>query len=268
MEEYRINREEVTLFCRRQGRGPGLLLIHGVACDGSYFAETAEILAKRFTVITYDRRGYSHSDVKMQEDDGNNLFELEKQVEDAAEIIKDSGLGAVFVVGSSAGGIVAAQLAVSCPQLVRGLFLHEPVFAGGPVKEELDILNARLLEARKKKRMIRALLAFTDFMGGMDERAKCKSLEQQAQDLENLKIFVNYEMESFLGVDPDVLRQIQAPVWVAVGECDESGLFHRAARLTAEEMRWNLLFVPGYHNLPSDLPMEFAVAVSGVYELL
>lgn len=59
--EYEIETAHGRLFCRREGSGPILLLIHGVACDSEFFRETSKLLAETFTVISYDRRGYSRS---------------------------------------------------------------------------------------------------------------------------------------------------------------------------------------------------------------
>ena len=35
--EYQVKTAHGTLFCRREGSGPLLLLIHGVACDSEFF---------------------------------------------------------------------------------------------------------------------------------------------------------------------------------------------------------------------------------------
>ena len=53
--EYEIETAHGRLFCRREGSGPILLLIHGVACDSEFFRETSKLLAETFTVISYDR---------------------------------------------------------------------------------------------------------------------------------------------------------------------------------------------------------------------
>ena len=37
--EYQVKTAHGTLFCRREGSGPLLLLIHGVACDSEFFTE-------------------------------------------------------------------------------------------------------------------------------------------------------------------------------------------------------------------------------------
>ena len=270
-EEFAVEREDAVLFGRKRGAGPGLLLIHGVACDSDYFEEAAKLLAKKFTVIPYDRRGCSRSRVNeaaMENTAGGNPFTLRIQAEDAAAVIRASGQQKVFVTGSSAGGVVASRLAALYPELVSGLFLHEPAFRGAEaVAAGMDTLVKKLREARDTGRMIRALWAFIESMGGVDERAESKSLQKQARDLENLKVFVQYEMESFFEADLNLLREISVPLWIGAGEGSREGLFHRTAAEIAGKLKLPLIFVPGYHNFPSDLPREFAVTVSGVYDM-
>lgn len=259
------------LFCRRQGSGPGILLIHGVACDCDYFSGAAEILAEHYTVISYDRRGYSRSRVQnaprgTREEE---QYSLRVQAEDAAAVIRASGLTEAFVVGCSAGGVVAAELAVLHPELVSGLFLHEPALRGAErVRDRLEILTEKLHAARENNRMIRALRAFIDAMGAVDRRAPGRPLQSQARDVENLRIFVRYEMESFFEADLSLLEQVRLPVWIGAGEHDRDGVFHQAAEEIAERLKLPLIFVPGCHNFPSDLPREFAVTVSGVITLM
>ena len=82
--EYEIETAHGRLFCRREGSGPILLLIHGVACDSEFFRETSKLLAETFTVISYDRRGYSRSIAA----EGENDFSVWAHAKDAAEIIR------------------------------------------------------------------------------------------------------------------------------------------------------------------------------------
>jgi pimeloyl-ACP methyl ester carboxylesterase len=94
-------------------------LIHGTGATAEFWSPAAERLAERCHVATYDRRGTGraahlptgHHDV---------------HAEDAAEIIRALGVGAVTVVGWSMGGIVALYLAHRHPELVRRLVLQEP----------------------------------------------------------------------------------------------------------------------------------------------
>ena len=82
--EYEMKTAHGTLFCRREGSGPTLLLIHGVACDSEFFRQASAILAEHFTVISYDRRGYSRSIPA----EGENDFSAWAHADDAAQILQ------------------------------------------------------------------------------------------------------------------------------------------------------------------------------------
>src|SRR6476646_9490294 len=90
-----------------------LLLIHGTGCDAAAFDSLVPLLSPRYRVIAYDRRGYGrpHS----------------AHAADALAILDERAPGeAAFVVGWSAGAIVALELASLHPSRVRGLVLLEP----------------------------------------------------------------------------------------------------------------------------------------------
>lgn len=272
--EFYIKRPDCKLYCRAEGKGPLLLLVHGVACDSDYFRETARLLAKKYTVVTYDRRGYTRS--QMIDGDKKEALSVKQpdfsmgiQAEDAAAVIRHMNMGAAYVVGSSAGAVLSAALALQFPELVKTLVLHEPVFAEDPqTADGLQKLTDKIIACRTQKRGItRALMTFVEAMDGADSRAVSKTLAEQARSLKNLQLFVDYEVEHLLQLSLKEAADIQCPVYVAAGECDSNGLFCRGAKSAAEQLGWPLIHVPGYHNMASDLPLDFAVMVIGVLEI-
>ncbi len=108
-----------ALHVVRRGEGCPVLLIHGTGATSEFWGEAAERLAERCHVVTYDRRGTGRSAHLAT---GHH----DVHAEDAAEIVRGLGLGAVVVVGWSMGGIVALCLARRHPNLVRRLVLQEP----------------------------------------------------------------------------------------------------------------------------------------------
>ena len=110
-------------------------------------------------------------------------------------------------------------------------------------------------------------MAFVEAMDGADSRAVSKTLAEQARSLKNLQLFVDYEVEHLLQLSLLEAANIQCRVYVAAGECDSNGLFCRGAKSAAEQLGWSLLHAPGYHNMASDLPLDFAVMVMGVLEI-
>ncbi len=284
--EYQMKTAHGTLFCRREGSGPTLLLIHGVACDSEFFRQTSAILAEHFTVISYDRRGYSRS-IPVE---GETDFSVWAHAEDAAEIIRaelkrkqmedqrgelaegieaaersnedTENTSGVFVAGCSAGGAVTAALATKYPELVRQVFLHEPLMRGsGELAAEQDAFWENLRKGAEKHRSITCMMHFVNAMGGMNRDKAGQSMEQQSRNLKNLELFLEKEMDSFSSLKLDDF-DISVPVTVACGSDDKTGMFHRSAYQAAEAKGWKHRIVPGYHNFASDEPEVFAKCIT------
>ena len=284
--EYQMKTAHGALFCRREGSGPTLLLIHGVACDSEFFRQAFAILTEHFTVISYDRRGYSRS-IPVE---GETDFSVWAHAEDAAEIIRaelkrkqvedqrgelaekievaersneDTGnASGVFVAGCSAGGAVTAALATKYPELVRQVFLHEPLMRGsGELAAEQDAFWENLRKGAEKHRIITCMMHFVNAMGGMNRDKAGQSMEQQSRNLKNLELFLEKEMDSFSSLKLDDF-DISVPVTVACGSDDKTGMFHRSAYQAAEAKGWKHRIVPGYHNFASDEPEVFAKCIT------
>lgn len=285
--EYQVKTAHGTLFCRREGSGPLLLLIHGVACDSEFFREASAILAKKFTVLSYDRRGYSRSipaegetdfsvwahaddaaeiiraELKRKHEEEIYLQESDQQMKEAEEQCKveDGQNAGIFVTGCSAGGAVAAALATKYPKLVRQVFLHEPLMRGsGELAAEQDAFWEKLRKGAEKHRIITCMMHFVNAMGGMNRDKEGQSMEQQSRNLKNLELFLEKEMDSFSSLNLDDF-DISVPVTVACGSDDKTGMFHRSAYQAAETKGWKERIVPGYHNFASDEPEMFAQCI-------
>lgn len=114
----------VRLDYNTVGSGPHLLLIPGAPGTRIVFQNAVEPLSKHFTVTTYDRRGYSKSIMIGPQDYSKRLA---ADAADAAALIKHlSGDEAVFVFGSSSGAIVAQQVLLHHPEVVKKCISHEP----------------------------------------------------------------------------------------------------------------------------------------------
>ena len=107
------------LYCRKYGQGLPIILIHGACVDSDFFHDTAQILARQFSVYTYDRRGYGRS---------NSCTDhtILTQVEDVVGLIRQISTPC-HIVAHSGGTVIAMELAAKHPSLVRKLVLHEPI---------------------------------------------------------------------------------------------------------------------------------------------
>ena len=73
-----------TIAFDRLGDGPPVIVVGGQLCDRALTRPTAEELAKRFTVLNYDRRGRGDSGV-------TSPYALEREVEDIGALIAEAG---------------------------------------------------------------------------------------------------------------------------------------------------------------------------------
>jgi pimeloyl-ACP methyl ester carboxylesterase len=87
------------------GRGPPVILIVGALCSRTLGpgVKLAPVLAQKFTVFTYDRRGRGDSRE-------NAPYEVEREIEDLAALIEQAG-GSACVFGHSSGAVLALEAA-------------------------------------------------------------------------------------------------------------------------------------------------------------
>ena len=191
------------------------------------------------------------------------MEESEPQMNGAEEQskVKDGQNTGVFVAGCSAGGAVVAALATKYPELVRQVFLHEPLMRGsGELAAEQDVFWEKLHKSAEKHRIITCMMHFVNAMGGMNRDKEGQSMEQQSRNLKNLELFLEKEMDSFSNLKLEDFN-ISVPVTVACGSDDKTGMFHRSAYQAAETKGWKHKIVPGYHNFASDEPEMFAQCI-------
>jgi len=103
----------------KSGNGPAIILVGGALSDRSAGAPLAALLAPRFTVFSYDRRGRG--------DSGDTApYAVEREVEDLAALIREAG-GSAFVFGHSSGAALALEAAAHGLAVTK-LALYEPPF--------------------------------------------------------------------------------------------------------------------------------------------
>ncbi len=108
------------------GSGPAVLLLHGAPLSHLSWAEIAVNLAKNFTVVAPDLRGYGWSS---KPDGGDNHINYSKRTmaQDHAGVMQSLGLNEYHVVGHDRGGRVARRLTLDNPKRVKSLTVFDIV---------------------------------------------------------------------------------------------------------------------------------------------
>jgi pimeloyl-ACP methyl ester carboxylesterase len=110
--------ERSGLAADESGHGPPLVLVHGTGVNARFWGGVPAALGDANTVVTYDRRGFGRSAGPPVDDYGVHARDLIALLTDRT--------GPATVVGWSAGGIVALDVALQRPDLVRTLVFYEP----------------------------------------------------------------------------------------------------------------------------------------------
>lgn len=260
-----LEKEDVSLYYEVKGTGEPLLLIHGVVVDAGLYDRTSELLAKYFKVITYDRRGNSRSKLK-----GNHVFSMDSQAEDIRDILDELGLENTYIVGCSAGAVVGEHFLEKYPERVRHLIMYEPAMLkfmeNEPgLKEWVENIN-RLVEKRK---FSNAILRFAEHIASFDTRSPRKGTEVSFREMGNHEYALSCEFPGLIAYTPDLkkMKEQAAKITLAAGEKSGDTVYARAAAQLAQEIGKKEIYYPGYHNLPYDLPTEFAICVLGTLML-
>lgn len=126
------SKDGTAIACDRVGDGPALVLTVGAFCDRGTVAPVAALLADRFTVYTYDRRGRGGSG-------DTPPYAVEREIEDLAAVIEAAG-GSAAVYGHSSGAALALEAALrGLP--ITALALYEAPYMVGEAHPPQDYVE-------------------------------------------------------------------------------------------------------------------------------
>jgi pimeloyl-ACP methyl ester carboxylesterase len=156
------SRDGTRIAFDKRGRGPAVILVNGALADRSAGAELAQLLAGRFTVYCYDRRGRGDSG-------DNKPYSVQREIEDI-EALVDSAGGAAHVYGKSSGAALALQAAAALGPKVRKLALYEaPYDETEGAAAQWRAFRSRLDGLLAADRRADAVTAFMQFVGAPAE---------------------------------------------------------------------------------------------------
>lgn len=108
------------------GKGPPVLMLHGFPQTRALWNEVAPDMAKRFTVVTADLRGYGASSKPEALADLSN-YAFRAMAEDQRRLMAALGFDTFRLVGHDRGARVAHRLALDAPGTVERLVLMDIV---------------------------------------------------------------------------------------------------------------------------------------------
>ena len=111
------------LYYETHGDGPLFIMVPGAGGTADSFRAVATHLGEHYTVVLYDRRGFSRSQLDGLQDYAHRL---QTDADDVRRLIERLGDAPATVFGASSGGIVVLELLTRHPAVVSTVVPFEP----------------------------------------------------------------------------------------------------------------------------------------------
>jgi pimeloyl-ACP methyl ester carboxylesterase len=221
----------LEIYVDQVGHGPDVLLIGGLGDTVESWQFQLDGLADRYQMTAFDNRGAGRT--AMPEGPAT----VEAMADDAAGVMRALEIPCAHVAGFSGGSIIAQELALRYPDLVRSLVLQSTWAAPDPYLRKWGEFVRWLVEvAPSEQAFLEAFFLWIYTPRAHNEGMVDQIIEEvlafpHKQSTEDLQRF----LDAFLGHDTsDRLPQIAAPTLVLSGERDMTSrpeLCHAVAEL-------------------------------------
>jgi pimeloyl-ACP methyl ester carboxylesterase len=251
-----------------RGTGPVLLIIPGGAGHPMGLDDLIAHLCERFTVVTYDPLGLAHGRLGEPVEEQRVEWWSGGAARVLEEVLPEGD--SAYVFGSSAGAVVALDLASRHPGRLRHVVAHEPPVVA--VLPDAERQRAMFAEVRDTYRARGVEAASARMTAGLEERALTQqeldklsgTTEQPPSPTDELTtpmaISLTRVLVPFTSYDPDLtaLAASSPRLTVAMGVDSADQLLHRTATFLARRTGSVARQFPGGHLGVLTHPAEFA----------
>lgn len=241
----------INLYYEINGSGEPLFLIHGHGSSTQDWLYQVEYFAKKYQVIAFDVRGFGRSSKP------KGPYSIRMFAEDAAVLLQKINVTPVHVVGISMGGMIALELVLGFPQLVKSVVLVNsyPEMRVETWSERMMVwrrfLMLDLLGVRRMGIALSKILFIkpeqTDLRKLFVERW---ALNDRRAYRESLKAIINWDVESQLGT-------IQCPVLVVASDEDYLPLEEKRVYTTKLPRGKLVVIKDARHAVTAERPDQF-----------
>lgn len=240
------------LYYETAGKGKTVVFIHGGLADSRMWDDQFKKFAKSFRVVRYDLRGFNRSDFP------KDAF---SHVDDLYALLKFLKIEKASLVGSSLGGMIAADFALEHPEMVEKLVFSASGLRGDKSpRNEKSIAVYKAAEEKGMKTAIELWHEHPFFVAGKTDAEFRRRTEQMLAD--------NYK---YWGPTPqpiplrwskqmtiDRLSEIKAPSLVIVGDRDVPAILNIADTLATKIGGAKKEVIPNVsHHLNMEKPGEY-----------
>jgi len=248
--------EDVELYYEMTGEGEPLLLIHGLGSSVRDWQEQVPFFAEQFQVITVDVRGHGRSTKPP------GPYSVPKFTEDIVKLLQSLHVGPVHVIGLSMGGMIAFQMGVSWPQMVRSLVIVNsgPELVVRSIADQFMVWQRQLIVRLLGMRKMGEVLSTRLFPKPEQEVLRQLLIERWAENdgrayRDTMKALVGWSVADQIG-------DIQCPMLVVASDQDYTPVAEKEAYVQRIPNAELLVIEDARHALPMEKPGVFNTAVS------
>ncbi|MFF1547594.1 alpha/beta fold hydrolase [Streptomyces sp. NPDC058291] len=228
MDNKTVSRDGTELAYESAGQGPAVILVSGAMSTGGTMAPLAGLLADRFTVLRYDRRGRGES--------GDTApYAVGREVEDLAALIDAAGAETAALYGVSSGGALALEAAAAGLPVSRVAVYETPFALDEDDARGRAEYTANLTKALARDRRGDAVELFLRLTGLAEEMIQGARRSPMWAGMEAIAPTLAYD-DAVMGdgrVPGERLASVGVPVLAVAGEASPPWL-REAVRAVAE----------------------------------
>lgn len=274
-----VDVEGAKLHVETVGKGPVLILVAGANGTGDIFKGVANYLKDRYTVVTFDRRGYGETKMITPLPDAaadfSSHYRLTTDANDVVALADHfSPDQPVFLMGSSSGSIVAAEAFTTAPDRFARVGLHEC-----PTTTVIDTENQQALNKDAVETALHG-----DMAGARDKFAKAMRIQPldgkmmgMAPDspkptkerVAGMIYWFKYEILQYTNqpINWDVFKTNRDKVRLFVGTDSVGSLPPEVTRAIGQNLNVPITVIPGGHLGYAQKPEGFAETLAAALDL-
>ena len=256
------------LYYETVGSGSPLILIPGGNGTAHIMGPIMQVLAERFTVLAFDRRGFARSQLVGAQDYERRL---QTDADDALQLIQRVAGAPAAVFGPSSGAIVALQALTQGASAITKVIAFEPpatkympTFAEG--RQFLQLMYDTYA-VYKKSGIVPALDLFNTCMPPETvEHFKRLRDPSNPQVRAAIEYWMEHELREYTAVDFDIaaLKGNAARIVVAAGTGSRGFPLHPLAQNLAKKLGAPFVEIPGAHSGYAIRSAEFGPAIVSI----
>jgi pimeloyl-ACP methyl ester carboxylesterase len=245
-----------TIYYRTHGTGPPLILIGGGPSNADTLATLAGHFAADHTVITYDRRGYSRS----QLDDLSQPASIAVHASDVRDVLHDLHAGPASVFATSVGALIGLELAASHPNVITRLIVHEPPLGQLVPADDQASFDIEL----DRDDAGAALDQIATSIGVTRGRSLTGSADLPEARRGDIELFIQRDVPAIAdyALDLDLIAPLTDRIVITASEDGREFYPHRCAQALAAALDTPLIELPGNHAAMITHPAQFAARLT------